>query len=118
MPAGALCHRCRHYPARCLQGSHGLELHDRFGAGLHRDRGPDPGQASCARRITIHQPAPPELHRPICLVPRRLGFADNGLWEAFVGLSCLTVGYNFVGYLVLRFSKQRFLPLTAAKKRT
>lgn len=41
------------------------------------------------------------------------------MWEPFVGLACLTLGYNLAGYAVLRFSKQKFLPLTggAAKKR-
>ncbi|KAL4425753.1 hypothetical protein ABPG75_009769 [Micractinium tetrahymenae] len=49
----------------------------------------------------------------------KLGFGDKPRWEAYVGLSCLILGYNMVGYAVLRFSKQKFLPLSpaAGKKR-
>ena len=41
------------------------------------------------------------------------------MWEPCVGLACLALGYNLAGYAVLRFSKKKFLPLTAsaAKKR-
>ena len=50
---------------------------------------------------------------------RRLGYEDKQMWEPFVGLACLCLGYNLVGYAVLRFSKQKFLPLaaSAAKKK-
>ncbi|KAI7840285.1 hypothetical protein COHA_006067 [Chlorella ohadii] len=49
----------------------------------------------------------------------RLGFEDKGMWVPFVGLACLTLGFNLAGYAVLRFTKQKFLPLTGstAKKR-
>lgn len=49
----------------------------------------------------------------------RLGFGDKPRWEAYVGLSGLILGYNLAGYAVLRFTKQRFLPLSPApaKKR-
>ncbi|KAL4437525.1 hypothetical protein ABPG77_003506 [Micractinium sp. CCAP 211/92] len=48
----------------------------------------------------------------------QLNFADNQLWEAFVGLLGLAFGFNFLGYVFLRLSKPKFLPLTppAAKK--
>lgn len=51
--------------------------------------------------------------------PYRLGFEDKGMWVPFVGLACLTLGFNLAGYAVLRFTKQKFLPLTGstAKKR-
>lgn len=54
-------------------------------------------------------------HLPSC----RLGFGDKPRWEAYVGLSGLILGYNLAGYAVLRFTKQRFLPLSPApaKKR-
>lgn len=47
----------------------------------------------------------------------RLGFGDKPRWEAYVGLSGLILGYNLVGYAVLRFSKQRFLPLSSTTAR-
>lgn len=46
------------------------------------------------------------------LLPCRLGFEGNHLWEAYVGLASLVFGYNLAGYLVLRFTKPKYLPLT------
>lgn len=67
------------------------------------------------RTVSLSSPQPLFSHPPF----RRLGFEDKGMWEPFVGLACLALGYNLAGYAVLRFSKKKFLPLTAsvAKKR-
>lgn len=43
-----------------------------------------------------------------------LGFHPNQLWLAFVGLLALIVGYNGLGYILLRRSKPRYLPLSGA----
>lgn len=40
-----------------------------------------------------------------------LGFGSNHLWQTFLGLSLLIVGFNLLGYLLLRFTKPRYLPL-------
>jgi len=44
----------------------------------------------------------------------KAGFNPGELWLAFVGLLALIIGYNFVGYVLLRRSKPKFLPLAAA----
>ncbi|GAB4813264.1 hypothetical protein N2152v2_000310 [Parachlorella kessleri] len=44
----------------------------------------------------------------------RLNFGGNYLWQPFLGLSMLVLGFNAIGYLVLRFTKPRLLPLTPA----
>lgn len=44
-----------------------------------------------------------------------LNFNPNELWLAFVGLIALIVGYNGLGYILLRRSKPKFLPLAAAQ---
>ncbi|PSC71035.1 ABC ATP-binding isoform 2 [Micractinium conductrix] len=41
----------------------------------------------------------------------QLGFGGNHIWEAFVGLLGLTFGFNALGYVFLRLSKPKFLPL-------
>ena len=46
----------------------------------------------------------------------RLGFGSNELWQAFLGLGALIVFYNALGYLFLRITKPKYLPLTKAKK--
>ncbi len=49
-----------------------------------------------------------------------LGFNANHLWLGFVGLLSLIVGYNALGYLLLRRSKPKYLPLagdTAVSRR-
>jgi hypothetical protein len=61
---------------------------------------------SCACLLACLIAYPP----PAC----RLNFEGNELWEAFLGLALLVFGYNLVGFLVLRFTKPRFLPLTPA----
>ena len=43
-----------------------------------------------------------------------LGFNADHLWLAFVGLCALIFGYNGLGYILLRRSKPKFLPLTTA----
>jgi ABC-type multidrug transport system ATPase subunit/ABC-type multidrug transport system permease subunit len=43
----------------------------------------------------------------------QLGFSGNHLWQGFVGLLGLALGYNTLGYLLLRFTKPRYLPLTS-----
>ncbi|GAB4815997.1 hypothetical protein N2152v2_003043 [Parachlorella kessleri] len=45
----------------------------------------------------------------------RLGFAGNHLWQAFLGLSCLIAGYNALGYLALRASRPKFLPMSTLR---
>lgn len=39
----------------------------------------------------------------------RLGFGGNELWQGFLGLGCLIVGFNFIGYVLLRRSKPKYL---------
>lgn len=41
-----------------------------------------------------------------------LHFNPNQLWLAFVGLFALILGYNGLGYLLLRRSKPKYLPLS------
>ncbi len=48
------------------------------------------------------------------MVGCRLNFGGNYLWQPFLGLSMLVLGFNAIGYLVLRFTKPRLLPLTPA----
>ena len=43
----------------------------------------------------------------------QLGFNADQLWLAFVGLIALIIGYNGLGYILLRRSKPRYLPLSA-----
>lgn len=45
-------------------------------------------------------------------MPCRLGFDPSGLWVAYTGLAGLMIGYNVLGYLLLRFLKPRYLPLS------
>jgi hypothetical protein len=47
----------------------------------------------------------------------RLSIDGHQLWEPFLGLSCLIVGYNTLGYTLLRFKTPRLLPLTPAPKK-
>lgn len=49
---------------------------------------------------------------------QRLGFEDDSLWLPFVGLTCLTVFYNTLGYMLLRFKKPRYLSLAPTPKKT
>ncbi|EFN55090.1 hypothetical protein CHLNCDRAFT_134988 [Chlorella variabilis] len=48
----------------------------------------------------------------------QLDFDGNHLWQAFMGLLLLVFGFNVLGYLLLRFTKPRYLPLanSPAKK--
>jgi ABC-type multidrug transport system ATPase subunit/ABC-type multidrug transport system permease subunit len=46
----------------------------------------------------------------------RLNFNPSQLWLSFVGLAALTGFYNTLGYILLRRSKPRFLPLHAIGK--
>jgi hypothetical protein len=41
-----------------------------------------------------------------------LGFNPSELWLGFVGLFSLLVGFNSIGYVLLRRSKPKFMPLT------
>ena len=54
------------------------------------------------------------LARNCMLVYCRLNFENDHLWQPFLGLSLLVLGFNAIGYLVLRFTRPRLLPLTPA----
>lgn len=47
-----------------------------------------------------------------------LGFNPNELWLGFVGLFALIIGYNGIGYILLRRSKPKYLPLTGIGKKS
>lgn len=119
--AALMCSAAQLLAPHCLQGAHRLELRHAPGPCLHHHRRPSRRQASpydcqCHVRPWPHfawQNSPDS----ICHICCRLGFGDKPRWEAYKGLSCLIIGYNMVGYSVLRFSKQKFLPLSATTAR-
>jgi ABC-type multidrug transport system permease subunit len=52
-------------------------------------------------------------------IVRQFGFDPSQLWLAFVGMLALIFAFNGLGYLMLRRSKPKYLPLsTAAAKKT
>lgn len=49
------------------------------------------------------------------ILTQRLNFNPGDMWVAWLGLGLLIFGYNAVGYLLLKYKKERYLPLTPAK---
>lgn len=72
--------------------------------------------AHCSIILGVHAHNIPTDRVEIVLV-RRLSIEGNQLWQPFLGLSCLIVGYNTLGYALLRFKTPKLLPLTPSPRR-
>lgn len=72
------------------------------------------GWKSCAARYSN---GTCETYVPITgdQILEQLDFNANQLWLGFVGLAALTAWYNVIGYILLRRSKPRFMPLNQIK---
>jgi hypothetical protein len=57
---------------------------------------------------------PPPACRTGDSIVEGLGFEPTRLWLGFVGLVSLIFFYNGIGFVLLRRSKPRYLPLSAA----
>ncbi len=72
-------------------------------------------RAACPNFTTHPPPLFPRTQTTGESIVVRLNFGDNYLWQSFLGLIGLTIGFNALGYMMLRLSKAKFLPLNMNK---